>query len=79
MESSNNNEERLRRLFEKGEWPEEDRRWLLEYLDTQDQEEMRRLMEAHFQADAAASPGNPAAAGRLLALIHEKIDRKSTL
>ena len=78
MESSNNNEERLRRLFEKGEWSEEDRRWLLEYLDTQDQEEMRRLMEAHFQADAAASPGNPAAAGRLLALIHEKIQSEKT-
>ena len=62
MESSNNNKERLKRLFESGSWSEEDRRWLLEYLDTQDGEEMRQLMEAHFQADAAALQADATAA-----------------
>lgn len=78
MESSNNNKERVRLLFESGHWSEEDRRWLLEYLERQDSEEMRQLMEAHFQADAAAAPPNPPAAERLLALIHEKIQPEAT-
>lgn len=72
------NEERIRRLFESGSWSEEDRRWLMDYLDTRDQGELRRLMEAHFQADAAAAPENPPEAERLLALIHEKIQQKAT-
>jgi len=73
-----NNEERVRLLFESGHWSEEDRRWLLEYLDTQDQEELRQLMETHFQADAKAAPPNPPEAARLLTLIHEKIQQKRT-
>lgn len=71
-----NNKERIRLLFESRSWSEEDRRWLLEYLDTQDQEELRELMEAHFQADLAAAPSNPPEAARLLTLIHEKIQEK---
>jgi len=73
-----NNEERLRRLFESGPWSDEDRRWLLEYLDTQDGSALRQLMEAHFQADAKAAPGNSPEAERLLALIHAKIQPEKT-
>jgi transmembrane sensor len=76
LESSNNNKERLRRLFGSESWSEEDRRWLMEYLDTQDQKELRQLMTAHFQADVASASGNSPEAGRLLALIHEKIQPK---
>ena len=72
------NEERIKRLFESGLWSEEDRRWLLEYLDTHGQEELRQLMEAHFRAEAAAAPQNPPEAERLLTLIHEKIREKRT-
>ncbi|HTI10675.1 MAG TPA: FecR domain-containing protein [Puia sp.] len=71
-----NNKERIRILFESGSWSEEDRRWLLEYLDTQDQEELRQLMETHYQADSAAAPPNQPEAARLLTLIHEKIQEK---
>jgi transmembrane sensor len=78
MDSSYNNKERVRRLFESGSWSEEDRRWLLEYLETQDQEEMRRLMETYFQADVKAAPRNTPEAGRLLALIHGKIQPERT-
>ena len=78
MDSSNNNKERVRLLFESGSWSEEDRRWLLEYLETQDPAEMRQLMETYFQADTEAAPRNPPEAGRLLALIHEKIQPGST-
>jgi len=72
------NEERIRLLFESGFWSEEDRRWLLEYLDTQDQSALRQLMETHFQADAQAVPQNSPEAARLLTLIHEKIQQKNT-
>jgi transmembrane sensor len=78
MESSNNNKERVRLLFESGSWSEEDRRWLLEYLDTQDPEEMRRLMEAYFQANVQAAPRNPPEAERLLTQIHDKIQPERT-
>ncbi|TDX00898.1 FecR family protein [Dinghuibacter silviterrae] len=67
------NEERLKRLFDTELWSEEDRRWLLDYLETQDQEELRRLMDAHFQAEAAADRAHPPEAERLLTLIHERI------
>jgi len=62
----------VRNLFESGQWSEEDRRWLLEYLEGQDQEEMRQLMEAHFRAETTTPRAHPEE-GRLLALIHEKI------
>jgi hypothetical protein len=35
-------------------------------------------MEAHFQADAKAAPGNSPEAERLLALIHAKIQPEKT-
>jgi transmembrane sensor len=72
LESANNNEERIRNLFESGHWSEEDRRWLLEYLEGQDQEEMRQLMEDHFRVKMTIPQAHPEA-DRLLALIHEKI------
>jgi transmembrane sensor len=72
MESSDN-KERIRLLFERSSWTDEDRRWLQGYLETQEGEELRQLMEALFLADAAAAPGNPPEAERLLALIHAKI------
>ena len=75
-----NNKERVRLLLDSGSWSEEDRRWLLEYLETQEGEELRQLMEALFladAADAAAAPGNPPEAERLLALIHAKIQPES--
>jgi len=70
------NKERLRLLFESASWSEEDRRWLLEYLDMQDQGALRQLMEAHFLADATSPPPPPPQAERLLTLIHEKIQQK---
>ena len=73
-----NNQERVRLLLESGSWTEEDRRWLLEYLDTQDPAELRELMEAHFKADAEAAPRNPPEAERLLKQIHDKIQPERT-
>ena len=68
-----NNKERVRLLLESESWSEEDRRWLLEYLDTQDGEELRELMAAYFQTDTQTAPRNPPHAERLLKQIHDKI------
>ncbi|HTI12402.1 MAG TPA: FecR domain-containing protein [Puia sp.] len=72
MESPHDNKERIRLLLESRHWSEDDRRWLLAYLDGRDQEEMRQLMEADFFSDAATPQAHPEAE-RLLALIHAKI------
>lgn len=72
MESSHDNKEKIWLLLESRHWSEEDRRWLLAYLDGRDQEEMRQLMEDHFLSEAATPQAHPEA-GRLLALIHAKI------
>lgn len=72
MESPHDNKERIRLLLESRHWSEDDRRWLLAYLDGRDQEEMRQLMEADFFFDAATPQAHPEAE-RLLALIHAKI------
>jgi transmembrane sensor len=73
-----NDKERIRLLFERSSWTDEDRRWLQEYLDTQDGSALRQLMEDHFEADAKAAPGNSPEAERLLALIHAKIQPEKT-
>jgi len=78
LENTNNNKERLERLFETDNWSEEDRRWLLQYLDTPGQEEMRRLMEDRFITDMASPVSQHDQSGRLLALIHEKITPEQT-
>jgi transmembrane sensor len=72
LESSHDNKEKIRLLLESRHWSEDDRRWLLAYLDGRDQEEMRQLMEDHFLSEAAIPKAHPEA-GRLLALIHAKI------
>lgn len=76
------NTEWLRLLFEKDEWSETDRRRLLEYLDTTGDDDMRRLMEEHFQKDMTHLQPHPDKEQRLLSLIHEKIrpaDKKTRL
>lgn len=67
------NTEWLRLLFEKDDWSEADRRRLLEYLDTTDDNDMRRLMEDRFREDMAQPQIHPDKEQRLLTLIHEKI------
>lgn len=71
--------EKLKRLLEQEDWSEEDRRWLLEYLDSEDTMAMRLLMEERFREDEKDPPDQPTA-DRLLTLIHERItpeDRRS--
>ena len=79
MESSNDHNERLRLLFEKDNWSEEDRRWLLEYLETGNTASMQDLMEDQFREDLmhpeeiVGIRPEEGDQDRLLALIHEKI------
>ena len=72
MENFNNPAERLERLFQSENWSEDDRRWLLEYLDRPGQEELRRMMEDRFHTNTAREEFH-ARAEPLLHLIHEKI------
>ena len=68
-------EEKLKRLFEQEYWSEEDRRWLLAYLDSADTAAMRLLMEKRFHEDAMHTRDHPEAP-RLLTLIHDRIDTR---
>jgi len=72
LENFNNPAERLERLFQSENWSEDDRRWLLEYLDRPGQEELRRMMEDRFHTNTAREEFH-ARAEPLLHLIHEKI------
>jgi len=80
LESSDDHNERLRLLFEKDNWSEEDRRWLLEYLERDKTSAMQDLMEDRFREDlkeeGAGSQAQEGEEDRLLALIHEKIGGK---
>lgn len=69
--------ERLRQLLEKQHWREEERRWLLHYLDTTDQAGLRQLMQETFDNDAALHQAD-ATAERMLLLIHQKIKAKKS-
>jgi len=72
LETPDSIKERVKHLLEKEDWSEEDRLWLLEYLDSADTTALRLLMEERFREDAAKTREHPEAS-RLLSLIHEKI------
>ncbi len=69
----NNREEWLRLLFEKDEWSEDDRRRLLAYLDSHNDEYLRSQMEERFHDDVGAPHTNKDTEQRLLRLIHNRI------
>ncbi len=63
---------RLQQLFESEHWSEDDKKWLLQYLEDTDNHELYKMMEEKFAGATASSPEH-GDADRLLALIHEKI------
>jgi transmembrane sensor len=65
-------EQQLKQLFEKDHWSEEEKHWVLHYLDSTDNQELRNLMEEKFRDDSDLNPRHTEAE-RLLSLIHEKI------
>lgn len=71
--SSANTTDQIRQLLDKLHWTEEDKRWLLQYLNTTDKAELWQLMQEKFDKDAAINQQN-AKAEQLLLLIHEKIE-----
>jgi len=68
-----NTEQRLKQLFENDHWSEEDKQWVLRYLESTDNEELRNLMEEKFRDDFGSNIQHTKAE-RLLSLIHEKIN-----
>jgi ferric-dicitrate binding protein FerR (iron transport regulator) len=71
LSNTENKAEKLRLLFESQHWSAEDRQWLLQYLDAQEQDDLRELMAAHFREDAE-TPVSYITEARLLAQIHQK-------
>ena len=68
-----NTEQRLKQLFENDHWSEEDKQWVLHYLESTDNQELRNLMEEKFRDDSGSNIQHTEAE-RLLALIHAKIN-----
>jgi transmembrane sensor len=64
---------KLKRLLENPVWSEEDRNWLLQYLEETDHPELRRLMEEKFKSDGLSGLEYPDTE-KMLSAIHEKID-----
>ena len=76
MKESKNTTERLKQLFEKDHWSDNDRNWILQYLETTDNSELRNLMEEKFSEDATVILPDEGAE-RLLSLIHERINSEN--
>lgn len=64
----------LLQILETTDWSAEDRQWLLEYLDKNDTDVLRELMQQVFSANTGkGKPLNDESARHLLELIHTKI------
>lgn len=71
--STEDNSDRLQQLLEKQQWTEEECLWLLQYLNTNEDSELRQMMQKKFEEDSVVSqPG--ANADRLLAIIQDRIN-----
>ncbi|MFL9484169.1 FecR family protein [Chitinophagaceae bacterium LWZ2-11] len=77
MENSENKADKLNRLLSKDVWTNEDKRWLSNYLDSSNDNELRRLMEEKFNEDLSEDVLHIDSA-RLLKAIHEKIGPEET-
>ncbi|MGN6402549.1 MAG: FecR family protein [Flavisolibacter sp.] len=73
MASSENISGKLQQLLEKEEWSFEDRNWLLQYLEQNDNPELWQLMQERFVNDVASNCQH-AEAEKLLSIIHKKIE-----
>lgn len=69
--------ERLKQLFDKDDWSEEDKHWVLQYLENTENVELQNLMEEKFRNDIVSGISHTEEE-RLLSLIHSKIDRTET-
>lgn len=73
MNSITNNSGKLQQLLDQTHWSEDDRRWLLDYLDHTDHVELRQLMQERFNEDVTVCIAH-IDADRLLTAIHEKME-----
>lgn len=68
-----NKKSRLAELFNKPAWSDEEKQWLLNYLEEADTDDLKSLMKAQFEAEQAPSVKDQEYSAKILALIHEKI------
>lgn len=74
MEQQNNIRERIAYLFQASHWSEEDKRWVLHYLETTEHAELRNLLEEKFKNETSELL-SAEDEKRLLKSIHLKIDK----
>ena len=72
MKSFKDPSEKLKALLEKTVWSEEDRQWLLHYLENNNTPELYQLMEEYFREDLLVSQPHQET-DRVLHSIHESI------
>lgn len=70
---STNIPDRLQQLLDQQYWTEEEHLWILQYLDTSDHAELKRLMQEKFDNNSTINQPDTKAEN-LLSLIHAKID-----
>lgn len=68
-----NLKDQLQQLFDKSEWTDEEKQWLLTYLEETGGEDLEVLMRAKFDADQKTETENRKPLEKALESIHEKI------
>ena len=71
MDHSEKTTDRLQRLLESSNWTEEERQWLLFYLDTTSHPELHQIMKERFTSDQPQHISHTEAE-RILGIIHQR-------
>jgi transmembrane sensor len=69
---------KLRKLLATSEWTDEERRWMLRYLETSDNVVLRDLMFNHFKDSLQVQFPTDASSSRMLEYIHQQIGAGTT-
>lgn len=73
------NKDKLIELLKQADWSPEDQRWLLDFLDSEDTDLLRELLNQQFLHDVnIQEPGDPERARQILEELHQKIERDKT-
>jgi ferric-dicitrate binding protein FerR (iron transport regulator) len=68
-----NLKDHLQQLLHKSEWTNEERQWLLKYLQETDGDDLKNLMQAAFEKDSSTGVQNGDVPDEVLMRIHERL------
>ena len=68
-------ENQLQELLNKSAWSEEEKNWMLNYLQSSDSAELKKIMQEHYDNYNLQQLIKPEVSERLLKTIHEKIEK----